>query len=47
MELNASDARSKKTLQQVISEVLSNTTVDKGFFGKIFSTTVLNFLKVI
>jgi len=34
MELNASDTRSKNTLKQYISEVLSNNTVDNVLSGK-------------
>lgn len=31
MEFNASDSRSKKTLEQHVSELLDNTTVDSYF----------------
>ncbi|XP_065063673.1 replication factor C subunit 1-like [Rhopilema esculentum] len=34
MEMNASDTRSKKTLQQYITEVLSNKTMDHSLSGK-------------
>ena len=45
MEMNASDTRSKNTLKQYISEVLSNSTVDNVLFGKFAGyRTIMRFL---
>ncbi len=40
VELNASDTRSKKSLQQEVAEALNNHTL-VDFFGKVYDTKVL------
>ena len=40
MEMNASDTRSKKTLQQYITEVLSNKTMDHSLSGTLLLIVV-------
>ena len=45
MEFNASDSRSKKTLEQHISELLNNKTMD-GYFSTSGLNGTLNYIAV-